>query len=378
MGVGAGVSADVSGNWWADFSALTSIAERQHSGSERASFRLGDVVLDVDSTFPRLLADLRDAYQDCLVMNHPVQGSKRVHCLAQLIGNALLVLRIKGPRGIPNLCDVGLRITHPRSELQHLFVRDLDQRGWKQIANARDEQAPLMVANASIAIIDLALEPHEFIVNLLVGIAQLANQSIIFVHAGGVSIDGRGTLLVGRSGRGKSTTTVALASRGHGLLGDETVGIRTAPLEIVAFHRSLKLRPGPTAESVTERLKTVSHHKRPDARGIECAWVGGRALFSDTAPVSSASLFSVFFLRDFGKDASAEPFKPSLAHLDELQALTMSLSAVVSWPTSAAHRLLRFLRIIDLLAKCRCYLLDLGTPDQTAMLIERIVRNHAA
>jgi hypothetical protein len=378
MGVAVGVPVDVSGNWWGNPSAVATIALRRHCGAELASFRLGDVVLDVDSTYPGLLGELRSTYQDCLVNVDATQDEVRVRCLARLIENSLLVLQIQGFESSRNLCDVGCCLTHPRVELQHFFARELDQCGWKQIANARDEHRPLMVANTNTAIIDLQLEPHEFVVNLLVGLAQLAHQSVIFLHAGGVSIDGRGTLLVGRSGKGKSTTTVALASRGHGLLGDETVGVRVDFPEIVAFQRTLKLRPGATSVAITERLKSVSHYKRPDARGTECTWVSSRALFSEIEPVLSAPLCNVFFLRGFSTHASVEPFTPSLAHLDELQALPMSLSAIVSWPMSAAHRLVRFLRVIDLLAKCRCYFLDLGTPDQTAVSIERIVRDHAA
>jgi hypothetical protein len=34
--------------------------------------------------------------------------------------------------------------------------------------------------------------------------------------------------------------------------------------------------------------------------------------------------------------------------------------------------------VIDLFSKSRCYHLDLGSPDQTAGLIEKTVRDHAA
>jgi hypothetical protein len=256
-------------------------------------------------------------------------------------------------------------------------VRELDRPGWRLLANAVDESAPLLAGDASTAIIDVRVEPPELLVNFVVGVVQLAQQSVLFIHAGGVSIDGRGTLLIGRSGRGKSTTTVALASRGHPLLGDETVGLRAQSREIVAFHRTLKLRPGPGAHAVLERLKALPHATRMDAQGLVCAWLGGQALFPGATPALSAPLTNVFFLRAFREHAAVEAFVPTLEHVEELQALPMSLSAIVSWPKSAAHRLLRFARVIELLAQCRCYFVDLGKPDETAELIERTVRNHA-
>src|SRR5437773_139224 len=44
----------------------------------------------------------------------------------------------------------------------------------------------------------------------------------IFFHASAVGIGGEGTMFVGPKGGGKSTTSLALAARGHNLLSDET------------------------------------------------------------------------------------------------------------------------------------------------------------
>ena len=44
----------------------------------------------------------------------------------------------------------------------------------------------------------------------------------IFFHAATIDLGGRGLMIIGSKGMGKSTTALALASRGHVLLGDET------------------------------------------------------------------------------------------------------------------------------------------------------------
>ena len=365
--------------WWADAPRLAARSSRARGEIKRASYRLGAAMLEVESTYQPLLDDLHHAYGDCAVAASAGDLVPRVRCFANLIQEqSLLVLRFSAPEGLPHLCDVAMCLTRPRAELQHYSIRELDQPGWRLIANALDESAPLLAAGENFALLDVRVQPPELLLNLVVGLAQLVQQSVIFIHAGGVSINGQGTLLIGRSGRGKSTTSVALASRGHGLLGDETVGIRADSCEIVAFRRTLKLRPGPGTRAIAERLSAVPHTLRSDANGVMCAWVGAGALFPGSTPVLSAPLRNAFFLRDFRAQPVIESFIPDLARLEELRALTMSLSAVVSWPVSPARRLMRFAQVIDLLARCRCHFLDLGSPDETAALIERTVLNHAA
>jgi hypothetical protein len=373
-----GDSTTEQGGWWNEAAELGERAIRSANVPERMSFRFGDAVLEVDSTYRPLLDDLLSAYADCALADGGSSAPHRVRCSARAIeGRSLVALRFDTPSNLPNLCEVALSLTRPRLELQHFAVRELDRPGWRLLANALDERAPLLAGDTGAAIIDVRVEPPELLVNFVVGVVQLAQQSVLFIHAGGVSIDGRGTLVVGRSGKGKSTTTVALASRGHALLGDETIGLREDSREIVAFRRTLKLRPGPGAHVVLERLKAMPHATRMDGQGLVCAWVGGDALFPGTTPALCAPLRDVFFLRSFREHAAVEAFVPTLEHVEELRALPMSLSAIVSWPKSAAHRLMRFARVIELLAQCRCYFLDLGTPDETAELIERTVRNHA-
>jgi hypothetical protein len=364
------------GGWWND-AASRAVEAKRLQAALNASYRLGEVVLDIDSTYQPLLDDLLNSYGDCLIDDGAARDALHVRCSVRTFeGSSLVAVRFEVPGDLPHLCEIGLSLVRHRAELQHFSVRDLDFDGWRLIANALDERSPLMAAGARDAVVDIRIEPPDFLLNFVVGIAELAQPSILFVHGGGVVIDGNGTLLVGRSGQGKSSTTVTLGSRGHLLLGDETVGIRSEPCEIIAFRRTLKLRPGPRAKSLSDRLNAVPHMTRIDAQGLECDWVRAGVLFPTPAPVS-APLRNVFFLRDFRDRAAVEPFVPTLEHLEELKAMAMCLYAIVSWPSSAAQRLIRFMRIVDVFARCQCYFLDLGTPEETAALIERTVRNNA-
>src|SRR5262249_19375214 len=222
------------------------------------------------------------------------------------------------------------------------------------------------------------VEPPEFLLNFVMGVAQLSQDATLFVHGGAVSMNGRGVLIVGRSGQGKSTTTAAVAARGHPLFGDETVGVRAATGELLPFRRTLKVRPGPQSAWVRERLSLRPYGTRRDAGGVECAWLRPTEMFPGMVTPSPALLTDVFFLREFSDAPAVHRFVPKLPdHLDEVQALTMSLSAVASWPFSPAHRALRFARIVDVFSRCNCYFLDLGLPDATAEAIERTVLKNA-
>lgn len=339
----------------------------------RVAYRFGDVVLDVETSYAPLLEELESAYGDCATGQTEMSGP-HIRCTALFIeSHSLLAITLDVPTVIPHLRDAAHAILRPRIELQHFVARDSDLADWKLIANERDEQTPLMIASSNVALIDVRNAPYEFVINFLVGVAQLAQPATMFIHGGAVSIDGRGTLITGRSGRGKSTTTAALASRGHAFLGDETIGVHSERIELTPFRRTLKLRPGPRAVAMNAKLEIAQRGRRIDAAGVECDWVRPSALFTEPPP-ASVPFTDVFFLRDFRDAAATERFTPSLEHVEELQALPMTMSAIVSWPSSPAHRLLRFMRVIDVFAKCRCHFLDLGTPDETAALIERTVR----
>lgn len=77
---------------------------------------------------------------------------------------------------------------------------------------------------------------------LATAIASWAVDSALLpVHAAALEIDGRGVLLVGESGAGKSTTAVACALEGAGLLGDDLCLIDAERRIIHSWYGTVKL-----------------------------------------------------------------------------------------------------------------------------------------
>jgi hypothetical protein len=336
---------------------------KQDAGIPRR-YRFGTAVLTIDCDSPVLLGWLDDAYADCeLEWSEPCDLACRIRSAGDCI-----VLEFSG-EGSALAIGVAEALIRPRRELAAVLASTSTCDGWALIGGP-----PMFAASGSRAIVDLSEQPEEFAVNLLVGMAQRARSDMAFLHAGGLAIDGRGVMICGRSGSGKSTTTNSVAALGHALLGDETVGLDMLTSALWSFRRTLKLRPGPLPPALARRLRDVPQVVRIDAQGLGCTWVRASELFATPAPAEGVPIDSVFFLRAFRERPAAERFTPDLNDIAELQSLTQSLSAVASWPSGAAARLIRYTRLITLLGKARCYHLDLGSPGETAELIERLVR----
>ena len=354
--------------WWTRLPELA--ATSLPANLPHATYRFAAKTLEIQSAHPALLAEFESAYGDCREPDDAVPG---LRCRAIPAGGSIVALHFEA-EGLPPLFEAALSLVRPRETLQHFDEAASGHAGWRLLGNRSDGSAPLLAASERCVLIDVLLEPPEFLLNLIVGVVQLLQPAIVFVHGGAVTIGGRGVLLTGRSGAGKSTTTAALAARGHPLLGDETVGLKADPPRLFAFRRTMKLRPGPRPRLVEERLPNVRQGWRIDANGVTCAWVRPSDLFPGAPAEPVAPLTDVFFLRGFASRPRIEPFAPSLDDLDELRGLTMSLSAVVSWTLSPSRRLMRFAQLTELFSHCRCYHVDLGPPDETAAAIEERVR----
>jgi hypothetical protein len=77
-------------------------------------------------------------------------------------------------------------------------------------------------------------------------------RSHYLVHAGCVSRGGRGIILAGASGMGKSTLTAYLVSRGMGFLSDEVAPIARATGRVEPFPLHIGIRPGPGEDLVQD------------------------------------------------------------------------------------------------------------------------------
>jgi hypothetical protein len=193
-------------------------------------------------------------------------------------------------------------------------------------------------------------------------------REMLFFHAASVAVDGCGIMLVGPKGAGKTTTSVTLASRGHGFLGDEMAAVERNTKALLPFRRAVSLRSGPRSRRVDEHLASCHHslEKYPDGGDRTLVNIGSLFPQAGAAP---AALSVVLFLRGFSERPRVEPFAFGLDHLPMLSPLACSM-----WGVSAGARIMDVTR---LLRGTTCCFLEAGPPEETADMVENIASGRA-
>lgn len=180
---------------------------------------------------------------------------------------------------------------------------------------------------------------------------------IMFFHGAAVRVNGRALLLLGASGAGKTSVSLALAARGHDFYGDDIVGVRLDSRAIVPLRRAAHVRTGPTAPEVARAL------------GDSPASVGGRRLAEVSrvfpqAGAAPASLDLTVCLRHFAAETCVTPFSPRLQDLHWITPHAGSLHA-----GRAAERAMR---VVSLVSDSTCFFLDAASPESAANALEQL------
>jgi len=332
----------------------------------RGSYHLGDAILEIDSDDRSVAESLRELFGECAVADAQRGGNPRVRCTLRSQPDTEIVaidLEANVPiDGVEIVCS----LLEPRLG-KYCTVRLSPLEGWSLVAR-KDSAEPLAAIAPQRALLRTnALRPN-FFRDYAASAALRSQTGVLFLHGASVCVSGAGVLLAGRAGSGKTTLALTLASRGHGLLGDDLAALRQESLELLSLRRTLHIRRGPRGALVEQALRDrrVAMAAYPDS--TPRAVVEARDLFP-ADPVSPSPLRAAFFLRAFCKRPSVESFVPSLAQMEPLRQLPVRLQ----WGITPARRLLRFAQAARCLARVPCYFLDVGLPEETADLIEKTV-----
>jgi hypothetical protein len=179
----------------------------------------------------------------------------------------------------------------------------------------------------------------------------------VFFHAGSVSVRGAGAMVVGPKGAGKSTLVLALAARGHALLGDEHACYLPATFQLLPFRRPVGIKPGPRADAVERAL--AEKGRNPERDGM--MRLRAEDLL-DAPPAAPAALRAVVFLDGFEAQPRLRAVEPSRVDLGRLQPVGASMVN--------APRTRRVFEMAALLSRSRVYELRAGAPDATAAAVE--------
>ena len=252
----------------------------------------------------------------------------------------------------------GLEFDYAINEERGNFVAlPLDDVGWNSVA-FRGSDVPMFAFRDRDCIFALGPKWRLSIVWFLFWRLLRMRSDAIFFHASALGIFGEGTIFVGPSGGGKSTTSLALAARGHNFLSDEVAGYLPARGELIPFRRPVGIKPGPRATAVENGLPATA------AAQIEREGffrVDVDTIFPTQEPLP-VPLRRVVFLRGFAERPYLERIKPGREEIVELQPLMSSF-------LNASHSR-RIFELTRLLATTKVYQLRLGDPDETAVYLE--------
>jgi len=196
---------------------------------------------------------------------------------------------------------------------------------------------------------------------LLLQRVMRSRDDALFFHAASLAVRGRGLLLVGAKGAGKSTLALALATRGHGLLGDEHAAYLPARDALLPFARPVGVKPGPRARTSAAALARAG--RDPERDGMM------RVPVEDLPAVSVAAgpvpLRAVVFLRGFGDAARFQRVEAGREELADLQPVASSFTNAASTE--------RVFQLVRLLSRAAVFHLHAGPPDDTAALVESVL-----
>lgn len=143
---------------------------------------------------------------------------------------------------IPEGIDLSVRVVTGRGEARHeTHGRRSGRHGEPRSSESRGEPegARIEVGGRTIRVADPTQIVHYAHLVLINAAASLVDDALV-LHSGAVCRDGNAALLVGHSGRGKTTLTVELVSRGWQFLSDDFAVLRTDG-GVQAFPRRVNL-----------------------------------------------------------------------------------------------------------------------------------------
>jgi hypothetical protein len=238
--------------------------------------------------------------------------------------------------------------------------------GWQMLALPEAPDEPVF-AFGPCGILVSRSHPWQYAMALYaIGNAIRLQPDVYVLHAASAGVSGRGILLSGTKGAGKTTLSLCFASRGHAFLGDEWAAVSSSTGELLPIRRAASIRPGPHPAGLDEYLQRHSCVTEILPDGTQRVRTRVGAVFPRALP-QVVPLTDIFFLRRFARRPVVERFSPSGEELPPISPLLASF-----WGFSPGNRALDLFRT---LGKAHWWRLDVGgSPEETADLVEKTIK----
>jgi len=351
-----------SGGWWQHLKAAAAEHRPQGTALEAQWYCFGAALLGMESEDAEFSSRFKDIYSECAVQR-PLDA-----VLPQVS------LRVAALPSEPDWLSVSVAPTLPDGTV---FLRQLfPERGYQECPAAEPEWLFLaqavapeepVIALGPFAMLVSRRHPWQHLVAMYAISSAIWLQRDVFVlHAASVGIAGKGVLLSGAKGAGKSTLALSFACRGYAFLGDEWAAVSALSGELLPLRRAASIRPSRHPDGLDEYLRKQSCHVETLTDGTQRVRTRVGPAFP-TAAAQVVPLTDIFFLRGFSARPGVEPFARHSGGLPPVSPLLASV-----WGHPPAERTLYMLRT---LGRARWWHLDLGgSPEETADMIEETVK----
>jgi hypothetical protein len=330
--------------------------------SEQVWYCFGQTLLRMDCDDHAFSRRFKDIYGECAV--EPAKDMTTPHVdfrVASLPSNpnVLEVSIIPKP---PDGADFIRRLVPER---RYLDCKETTT-GWKMLALPEAPEEPVLSFGPNGILVSRSHPWQHAIALYAISSAFRMRPDVYLFHAASVGISGRGVLLSGAKGAGKTTLSLCFASRGHAFLGDEWAAVSSSTCELLPLRRTASIRQGPRAMGLDEYLNRHSCEMETLPDGTQRLRANVGAVFPRALP-QVVPLTDIFFLRRFAPRPAVERFTPSRGELPPISPLLASV-----WGHPPAERALQMFRT---LGKARWWHLDVGgSPEETADLIEETLK----
>jgi len=326
---------------------------RAAAPSVRVRFLLAGRALDLTTDDAALIAEAATV----LGRPQPAEGASPADLQAEVTlagGFAQLHLRMTNPE---HLSPADLLLAAGSADFPFAL---LEAEGPRAVFSRRGESTPALLVNGGECRLAQLEGWRKALSLLLLQRVMRSRDDALFFHAASLAVRGRGLLLVGAKGAGKSTLALALAARGHALLGDENACVLVESATLLPFRRPLGVKPGPRAAAVERAL--FARGLSPERDGMMRLAV--ESLF-DAALPEPAPLAAIVFLAGFAPATRLLALDPGRTDVGRLQPVGASM--VNAPPARRAFEMAR------LLAGSRVFELVAGPPDEAASALEEAV-----
>ena len=356
MDSGAGVVEQrVVPDWWQDAARWARLLDVAPAPTRQAWYRLGDGYLQIRSDDAAFRDRLNLLFRDCAVPPPAPDGLPAVCCTVRAPHDSdVALVEFADPEPLDPL-TFSLALFPDRGYAEAAGPLP----GWRLLTLPGPGGVNGIPVEGDRLLVHRTTPWQALVGSLAVSRVFRLQRNLLFLHAGSVGIGGRGVLIIGPKGAGKTTLSLALAARGHTLLGDEMAAVRLNTMELVPVRRSLAVRDGPRAAAVGVALdrEAAPYEPFPDGTSRRRAFAG--QLFPE--PADAVPLRRLVVLGTQGPAARLTSLPADRSLLGMLTPLGASV-----WGRSPGQVMRALLGLVNAVP---AVMLELGPPDLTAALL---------